>query len=66
MGFPFFIRYDLAIEILKDTRVFSSNFSTLLAGIEENERELQKISDQGWPQMNTLLTADPQNTSDRV
>ena len=52
-------RYDLVIEILKDTRVFSSNFSTLLAGIEENDQELQKISDQGWPQMNTLLTADP-------
>ena len=51
--------YDLVIEILKDTRVFSSNFSTLLAGIEENDQELQKISDQGWPQMNTLLTADP-------
>jgi cytochrome P450 len=52
-------RYDLVIEILKDTRVFSSNFSTLLAGIEEHDLELQKISAQGWPQMNTLLTADP-------
>ena len=51
--------YDLVIEILKDTKVFSSNFSTLLAGIKENDQELQKISDQGWPQMNTLLTADP-------
>ncbi|MEH2284224.1 MAG: cytochrome P450 [Nostoc sp.] len=52
-------RYDLVIEILKDTRVFSSNFSTLLAGKEEHDDELQKISAQGWPQMNTLLTADP-------
>jgi len=52
-------RYDLVIEILKDTRVFSSNFSTLLAGKEEHDEELQKISAQGWPQMNTLLTADP-------
>jgi len=52
-------RYDLVIEILKDTRVFSSNFSTLLAGKEEQDDELQKILDQGWPQMNTLLTADP-------
>ncbi|MEH2064366.1 MAG: cytochrome P450 [Nostoc sp.] len=52
-------RYDLAIEILKDTRVFSSNFSTLLASKEEHDDELQKISAQGWPQMNTLLTADP-------
>ncbi|MCL6753362.1 cytochrome P450 [Nostoc sp. CCCryo 231-06] len=46
-------------EILKDTGVFSSNFSTLLAGIEEQDNELQKISAQGWPQMNTLLTANP-------
>ncbi|OYD95725.1 cytochrome P450 [Nostoc sp. 'Peltigera membranacea cyanobiont' 210A] len=52
-------RYDLAIEILKDTRVFSSNFSTLLAGKEQHDQELQKIAALGWPQMNTLLTADP-------
>ncbi|KYC43222.1 hypothetical protein WA1_14095 [Scytonema hofmannii PCC 7110] len=52
-------RYDLVIEILKDTKVFSSNFSTLLAGKEEIDDELQKIYAQGWPQMNTLLTADP-------
>lgn len=51
--------YDLVIEILKDTRVFSSNFSALLAGKAEQDLELQKISAQGWPQMNTLLTADP-------
>lgn len=52
-------RYDLVIEILKNTRLFSSNFSTLLAGKQEIDDELQEISAQGWPQMNTLLTADP-------
>jgi cytochrome P450 len=52
-------RYDLVIEILKNTLVFSSNFSTLLAGKEEQDDELQKIYARGWPQMNTLLTADP-------
>jgi cytochrome P450 len=52
-------RYDLVVEILKDTSVFSSNFSTLLAGKEEQDEELQKIYAQGWPQVNTLLTADP-------
>lgn len=52
-------RYDLVIDILKDTTVFSSNFSALLAGKEEQEKELQEIYAQGWPQMNTLLTADP-------
>jgi len=52
-------RYDLVMEILKDVEVFSSNFSTLLAGREEQDEELQKIYAQGWPQVNTLLTADP-------
>lgn len=51
--------YDLVSEILKDTKVFSSNFSTLLAGKEEQDEQLQKIYAQGWPQINTLLTADP-------
>jgi cytochrome P450 len=55
-------RYDLVIEILKNTRVFSSNFSTLLAGKEQQDDELQKIYAQGWPQMDTLLTADPPET----
>jgi cytochrome P450 len=52
-------RYDLVVEILKDTAVFSSNFSTLLAGKQEQDEQLQQIYAQGWPQMNTLLTADP-------
>ncbi|MEC4816595.1 MAG: cytochrome P450 [Scytonema sp. PMC 1069.18] len=51
-------RYELVVEVLKDTRVFSSNFSTLLAGKTEIDDELEKIYAQGWPQMNTLLTAD--------
>jgi cytochrome P450 len=52
-------RYDLIIEILKDTSVFSSDFSSLLAGKEELDDELQQIYAQGWPTVNTLLTADP-------
>ncbi|NJM71540.1 MAG: cytochrome P450 [Scytonema sp. RU_4_4] len=52
-------RYDLVIEILKNAELFSSNFSSLLAGKEEQDEELQKIHAQGWPQVNTLLTADP-------
>jgi cytochrome P450 len=52
-------RYDLVVEVLKNPKVFSSNFSALLAGKEEHDQELQEISAQGYPQMNTLLTADP-------
>jgi cytochrome P450 len=52
-------RYDLVVEILKNVEVFSSNFAALLSGKEEQDPEIQKIESQGWPQVNTLLTADP-------
>lgn len=60
-GAKFFLvtRYDLVVEILKNVEVFSSNFSSLLSGKEEQDAEIQKIQAQGWPQVNTLLTADP-------
>lgn len=52
-------RYDWVVEVLKNPSIFSSNFSTLLAGKEEPDAELQEIYAQGYPQINTLLTADP-------
>jgi cytochrome P450 len=52
-------RYDLVVEVLKNPRVFSSNFSDLLAGKAEPDEQLKAIADRGYPQMNTLLTADP-------
>jgi cytochrome P450 len=60
-GAKFFLvtRYDLVMEILKNVEVFSSNFAALMAGKEEQDPEIQKIQAQGWPQVNTLLTADP-------
>lgn len=60
-GAKFFLvtRYDLVVEILKNVEVFSSNFSSLLAGRGEQDAEIQKIQAQGWPQVRTLLTADP-------
>jgi len=60
-GAKFFLvtRYDLVVEILKNVEVFSSNFAALMAGKEEQDPEIQKIQAQGWPQVNTLLTADP-------
>jgi cytochrome P450 len=51
--------YDLVVEILKDPRVFSSNFLDLLAGKAEPDEQLKAIADRGYPQKNTLLTADP-------
>lgn len=51
--------YELIVEILKNTSVFSSDFSSLLAGKREQNEELQRIYARGWPEINTLLTADP-------
>ena len=51
--------YDLVKQILLNVDVFSSNFSQLLAGKEIQSPEVQEIAAQGWPPVNTLLTADP-------
>lgn len=58
---PLFLitRYDLVMEVLKNEEIFSSNFNFLLSGKNEQDPALQKIRAQGWPPVNTLLTADP-------
>ncbi|MEQ9236249.1 cytochrome P450 [Coleofasciculus sp. E2-BRE-01] len=52
-------RYDLVMQILQNVEVFSSNFSALQGGKAQQDAQLQEIYAQGWPQVNTLLTADP-------
>ena len=51
--------YDLVKQILLNVEVFSSHFFHLLAGKEVQSPEVQEIAAQGWPPVNTLLTADP-------
>ncbi len=51
--------YDLVKQILLNVEVFSSHFFHLLAGKEIQSPEVQEIAAQGWPPVNTLLTADP-------
>ncbi|WP_254305522.1 cytochrome P450 [Sphingopyxis sp. BSNA05] len=55
--------YDLISEAVGRLDDFSNNFNALLSGGKteeelENDEELQAIQSQGWPQVNTLLTAD--------
>ncbi|MEH6789782.1 cytochrome P450 [Parasphingorhabdus sp.] len=55
--------YDLISEAVGRLDDFSNNFNALLSGgkTEEelkNDEELQAIQSKGWPQVNTLLTAD--------
>ncbi len=52
-------RYDLVIQIIKNVEVFKSDFAALLGGKEETSSEVEQIIARGWPQVNTLLTADP-------
>jgi cytochrome P450 len=51
--------YDLCNEALGKVDVFSNNFSETLAGALSEDPEVKAILDTGWPQVNTLLTADP-------
>ena len=51
--------YELIKQILLNVEVFSSHFFHLLAGKEVQSPEVQEIAAQGWPPVNTLLTADP-------
>jgi cytochrome P450 len=38
---------------------FSNDFSTLLSGLRSEDPDVKAVLEQGWPQVNTLLTADP-------
>jgi cytochrome P450 len=53
------LSYDLVMEATGRVEDFSNNFGALLAGKRSEDPELKAILDQGWPQRDTLLTADP-------
>ena len=51
--------YDLCCDALARTDVFSNNFQGTLSGALSEDAEIKAIISQGWPQVDTLLTADP-------
>ncbi len=51
--------FDLIAEACANPAAFSNDFSFLLEGHARNDAEIQSVIARGWPQMNTLLTADP-------
>jgi cytochrome P450 len=53
--------YDLCSEALGKIDVFSNNFQGTLSGALSEDAEIKAIISQGWPQVDTLLTADPPN-----
>ncbi len=51
--------YDACVEAAQNPAVFSNNFQGLLSGAMGEDAEVKAELDQGWPQVDTLLTADP-------
>ncbi len=51
--------YDLLAEATGRVEAFSNDFSALLAGQRSADPDVTAELDKGWPQRNTLLTADP-------
>jgi cytochrome P450 len=51
--------YDLVAEATGRTDEFSNDFGALLGGTRAKDPEIKAITDQGWPGVSTLLTADP-------
>jgi cytochrome P450 len=53
------LSHELVAEVIERVEDFSSNFAELVQGRQPLNAEVQAINSQGWPFMDTLLTADP-------
>ena len=51
--------YDLVAEVTSRVEDFSNNFQAALSGNRAETPEVKAILEEGWPQVDTLLTADP-------
>jgi cytochrome P450 len=51
--------YDLIADACANPAAFSNDFSSLLEGRARDDAEIRSVIARGWPQVNTLLTADP-------
>jgi cytochrome P450 len=51
--------YELIAEACANAAVFSNDFGSLLEGRAREDAEIKSVIAQGWPQVKTLLTADP-------
>lgn len=59
LGIKIVMSYDLCAEATGRVEEFSNDFTGAIAGAMAQDPEIKAILDQGWPQMDTLLTADP-------
>ena len=53
------LSYDLCVQATGDVETFSNNFQGTLSGAMAEDGDVAAILAEGWPQVDTLLTADP-------
>ncbi len=58
-GLYMVLSHKLVSEATSRTDEFSNNFQAVLSGARSDDPEVKAILDEGWPQVDTLLTADP-------
>ena len=59
-AFRVVMSYDLCVDALGRPEEFSNNFAAAMGSARAGgDPELEAIASQGWPQVNTMLTADP-------
>ena len=58
-GLYLVLSHKLVSEATSRTDEFSNNFQAVLSGARSEDPEVKAILDKGWPQVDTLLTADP-------
>ena len=58
-GVTLVMSYALVAEATGRVEDFSNDFSGILSGARSSDPDVAAILDKGWPQVDTLLTADP-------
>lgn len=58
-GMKIIMSYEMCAEATGRVEEFSNNFTAVLSGAMSQDPEVSAILGQGWPQIDTLLTADP-------
>ena len=58
-GMKIVMPYQMCAEATGRVEEFSNDFTAAIAGAMAEDPEVKAIIEQGWPQINTLLTADP-------
>ena len=58
-GMKIIMSYEMCAEATSRVEEFSNNFTAVLSGAMSMDPDVEAILEQGWPQVDTLLTADP-------